>query len=261
MTEKKALAIDGTPFVIEYDHVDFDAEMETFLRNLGAGADNPDADEWYHSLLKDSFAYEGDEGSNDQYRNICAYLVDTEVPQLDALHALITPDKPLLRSGIVFVNPRSGERCVSCQHVGVNHAAINGEMLQSLVDYFYRNRGALPFYMGLVFYLFYERLHPSEDGNGRLGRLVFVENARFGSVFPVSSALVGLNLPETKELYAYFNFPRVVPNDQYDPDEWMREPEDSEKYFRIYVRKGIVLKIIRVLLAALLWEAAKSSAS
>ena len=261
MTEKKALTIDGTPFVIEYDHVDFDAEMETFLRNLGAGADNPETDDWYYSLLKDSFAYEGDEGSDEQYHDICAYLADTEVPQLDALHALITPDKPLLRSGIVFVSPRSGERCVSCQHVGVNHAAIRGEMLQSLVDYFYRNRDALPFYMGFVFYLFYERLHPSEDGNGRLGRLVFVENVRFDRIFPVSSALVGLNLPEMKELYAYFGFPRVVPNDQYDPDEWMREPEDSEKYFRIYVRKGIILKIIRVLLAALLWEAAKSSAS
>ena len=125
------------------------------------------------------------------------------------------------------------------------------------MDYFYANRGSLPFYMGFVFYLFYERLHPSEDGNGRLGRATFVENPRLGAVFPVSQALVDLNLPEMKAIHRYFGFPRSVPNDRYDPAEWMKEPEDSEKYFKLYLSKEVTLKIIRVLLISMVWKAVK----
>lgn len=37
--------------------------------------------------------------------------------------------------------------------------------------------------------MFYERLHPNEDGNGRLGRLVFVENKMLNNIYPLSSLL------------------------------------------------------------------------
>ena len=162
-----------------------------------------------------------------------------------------------MRDGIVFVNSRHGYESVQCAHVGVNHAAISEEMLQNLVDYFYASRGSLPLYMGFVLYLFYERLHPSEDGNGRLGRLVFVENQHLDALFPISPVLVDLNLPEMKEIYHYFNFPRQIPNDKYDPDAWMREPEDSETYFRLHLSREITLTIVRVLLVSLLWKAAQ----
>lgn len=164
-----------------------------------------------------------------------------------------------MRDRIVFVNSRHGYESVQCAHVGVNHTAINEEMLQNFVNYFYANSGSLPFYMGFVFYLFYERLHPSEDGNGRLGRLVFVENQHFDILFPISPVLVDLNLPEMKEIYRYFSFSRKIPNDEYDSDEWMKEPEDSDKYFKLYLSKEITLKIIRVLLISMLWKAAKFS--
>ena len=53
----------------------------------------------------------------------------------------------------------------------------------------------MPFYMCYVFYMFYERLHPSEDGNGRTGRLIFIENIYFNNFFPLSSLLNHMNCP------------------------------------------------------------------
>ena len=38
-----------------------------------------------------------------------------------------------------------------------------------------------------MFYLIYERIHPSVDGNGRMGRLLFIENVYDFLYFPISS--------------------------------------------------------------------------
>lgn len=69
MTEKKTLVIDGTPFVIEYDNVDFSTEMETFLSNLNTDVNNfnfkDQIDKWDYNLIKDSFKYEGDEDEDE----------------------------------------------------------------------------------------------------------------------------------------------------------------------------------------------------
>lgn len=43
--------------------------------------------------------------------------------------------------------------------------------------------------------MFYERLHPSEDGNGRIGRLIFVENLWFHNHFPLEKLLNDMSCP------------------------------------------------------------------
>lgn len=43
--------------------------------------------------------------------------------------------------------------------------------------------------------MFYERLHPSKDGNGRTGRLIFIENLYLDRYFPISSLLTNIECP------------------------------------------------------------------
>lgn len=42
MIEKKRLTIDNTPFVIEYENVDFDTDIETFIEMLNTDINNFD---------------------------------------------------------------------------------------------------------------------------------------------------------------------------------------------------------------------------
>ena len=40
MTGRETLAIDGTPFVIEYERVDFDADIRAFTQVIDANTNN-----------------------------------------------------------------------------------------------------------------------------------------------------------------------------------------------------------------------------
>ena len=134
--------------MIEYDDVDFAGELGALLDIVGESGKPAAGDDL--RLLQDSFQYEHDTGSPEQYERIRAYVREHDVPRLSELHQLIAPGKQFLRDKIVFINPLLGYESAQCSHVGVDHTAINEEMLQNFVDYFYRNRKALPFYMGRI---------------------------------------------------------------------------------------------------------------
>lgn len=53
-----------------------------------------------------------------------------------------------------------------------DYKSLSIEKIQELVDYVYGEKDPILYYVG---YVIYECLHPAKDGNGRLGRMIFLE--------------------------------------------------------------------------------------
>jgi Fic family protein len=63
--------------------------------------------------------------------------------------------------------------------MGIEYSKIDISRLQRWVDLYHSysfNSPGEKLIVGYILYLLYERIHPHEDGNGRMGRYLFIEN-------------------------------------------------------------------------------------
>ena len=116
------------------------------------------------------------------------------------------------------------------------------ERLQKLINDYVKipNADILKPIIGFVLYLLYERVHPHEDGNGRMGRYLFFENMSLEeSMFPLSGLL-----NESQDIFHFTNFPRKnVAN-----DGAFNDYPSLEEYFDIsFINKYVINRIVRVL--------------
>lgn len=129
------------------------------------------------------------------------------------------------------------------------------DRLQHLVDQYYSlsNDNIIKPIVGFVMYLIYERIHPHEDGNGRMGRYLFFENSALDeSLFPFSTLLNDTNGNSVmfNEVFHFTNFPKknVNPNtfDDYPP---------LYKYFDIsFIDEHIINRMVYVLYVAKIYK-------
>ena len=203
------------------------------------------------SLYK-SFEYEHDENFISKFQ--LQILEGMKSHNIIDIYRIIFPKVNPIRNEFVGVGSLiyKDYNNIGCNPKDVSKAI---EKLQSLIDEYYtiQNTDILKPVIGFIMYLLYERVHPHEDGNGRMGRYIFFENVSLeNSLFPLS---ILLNDTRTKadifnEIFHYTNFPRKNVN----PDTFNEYPS-LDKYFDIsFINEFLINRIIRVLYIAKIYK-------
>ncbi|KAA6366479.1 MAG: hypothetical protein EZS28_037996 [Streblomastix strix] len=149
-----------------------------------------DADRLMYKSIMDSNCIEQDILPKDNISDSIEYLKSNEVPQIEGLYEALFK-REAFRHCSVYVNDKNNSKIISAANVGIQHENIDPNELQQLVEFAYEYDQSNKIMILFACYLLYERIHPHEDGNGRMGRLLFLENIYqlTDSFIPLSTAL------------------------------------------------------------------------
>lgn len=136
------------------------------------------------------------------------------------------------RNKKIYINDQFGTI-----YTGMKSSQININILQNWVDKFHSyifNNYIEKMLTGFILYLLYERIHPHSDGNGRMGRYLFLEN----------KLLLGINncLPLSKILNDCLELPVKYMNEIF---EWLDTTVNIESNEKDYYKLKIPLKILK----------------
>ncbi|KAA6334845.1 MAG: hypothetical protein EZS28_053022, partial [Streblomastix strix] len=140
--------------------------------------------------IMDSNCIEQDILPKDNINDAIEYLKNRKVPQIEGLYQALFK-RETFRHYSVYVSDKNNSKIISAANVGIQHENIDPNELQQLVDFAYEYDQSNKIMVMFLCYLLYERIHPHEDGNGRMGRLLFLENIYqlTNSFVPLSTAL------------------------------------------------------------------------
>lgn len=218
----------------------------------------PETSELFQYYLRLSTQNEKDHAiSKEITTNVDKYLSQSsKVPQIIELYSLLFPKKKCYRTaedpyeGFVGVGRRSNKFQEEFYNIGMKASDINTQQLQELVNYYYHilfqneheKDGLNVGIIGFIFYLLYERIHPHHDGNGRIGRLLFIENTYQHVYYPLSEMISKLRMPElVQNIFAKVNFTYIHKN-----GSEIKYP-NSEKYYTMNVNDELLQDIVKCL--------------
>ncbi|KAA6358434.1 MAG: hypothetical protein EZS28_046039 [Streblomastix strix] len=149
-----------------------------------------DADRLMYMNIMDSNCIEQDILPKNNINDAIEYLKCNEVPLIDELYQALFKRETFRRCS-VYVSDKNNSKIISAANVGIQHENIDPNELQQLVDFAYEYDQPSKIMVLFACYLLYERIHPHEDGKGRMGRLLFLENIYnlTESYVPLSTAL------------------------------------------------------------------------
>ncbi|KAA6370571.1 MAG: hypothetical protein EZS28_033902 [Streblomastix strix] len=152
--------------------------------------DTIDADRIMYKNIIDSNCIEQDILPKSNINDAIEYLKSNEVPQIDELYQALFK-RETFRHCSVYVSDKNNSKIISAANVGIQHENLDPNELQQLVDFAHEYNQSNKVMVLFACYLLYERIHPHEDGNGRMGRLLFLENICqiTDSFVPLSTAL------------------------------------------------------------------------
>ncbi|KAA6371691.1 MAG: hypothetical protein EZS28_032781 [Streblomastix strix] len=142
---------------------------------IGKAIDTIDADRIMYKNIMDSNCIEQDILPKNNISDAIEYLKSNEVPQIEGLYEALFK-REAFRHCNVYVSDKNNSKIISAANVGIQHENIDPNELQQLVEFAYEYDQSNKIMVLFACYLLYERIHPHEDGNGRMGRLLFLEN-------------------------------------------------------------------------------------
>ncbi|KAA6371134.1 MAG: hypothetical protein EZS28_033340 [Streblomastix strix] len=122
--------------------------------------------------IMDSNCIEQDILPKDNINDAIEYLKSSKVPQIEGLYQALFK-RETFRHCSVYVSDKNNSKIISAANVGIQHEDIDPDQLQQLVDFAYEYDQSNKIMVLFACYLLYERIHPHEDGNGRMGRLFY----------------------------------------------------------------------------------------
>ncbi|KAA6366347.1 MAG: hypothetical protein EZS28_038127 [Streblomastix strix] len=110
---------------------------------------------------------------NETVNEAVQYILDSNQPNIDELYRLLFPKRQhVFRQCNVYVSGKNNSKVISADNIGIRHELIDPHYLQELVNKANQTNDPITKFK---YYLIYQRIHPHEDGNGRIGRLLFLE--------------------------------------------------------------------------------------
>ncbi|KAA6364077.1 MAG: hypothetical protein EZS28_040396 [Streblomastix strix] len=139
----------------------------------------------------------------DTINDAIEYLKNNKMPLIDELYQTLF-QRDTFRQCNVYVSDKNNSKIISAANIGIQHENIEPNELQQLVNFAYEYVGEDKIIVMFACYLLYERIHPHIDGNGRMGRLMFLENLHQlpESFVPLSSTLRHNNLEQAERIAA-----------------------------------------------------------
>ena len=207
------------------------------------------------TYFKESCIYERSIVKDNVIEEVCTYMKNTKIPIIEELYDIIFTGKTCYRQstdpygGFVGVKKGKSIKLDEYYNIGMNASSLNPEIMQELVNEFYEGK----FYpnvnqeiVSMLCYLFYERIHPHHDGNGRMGRILFLENTFRNISFPISFILTKLRMPELMQ--NIFNEINFGGKQKYIGD--IPKSREDKEYYTLHVTDSLLKNIVKCLCIA-----------
>ena len=236
----------------------FDCDPHKYDKELNEKeneSENIPCDEYMKTYFKESCIYERSIVKDNVIEEVCTYMKNTKIPIIEELYDIIFTGKTCYRQttdpygGFVGVKKGKSIKLDEYYNIGMNASSLNPKIMQELVNEFYEGR----FYqnvnqeiVSMLCYLFYERIHPHHDGNGRMGRILFLENTFRNISFPISFILTKLRMPELMQ--NIFNEINFGGKQKYIGD--IPKSREDKEYYTLHVTDSLLKNIVKCLCIA-----------
>ena len=197
----------------------------------------------FEQMFKESCKVEHEIAKKVLVQRVKQYMKENRVPQIIELYEILFPSVNPIRNE--FVGVYKGKKGVNGEeyyNVGMKPSQLDLIELQKLVKWFYElnnDKEFLPIeVIGYICYLLYERIHPHLDGNGRMGRLLFIEN--YFVHYPLSELIHKMKPNIVDGIFRFVNFPAIIYNGN------IVQYKTPDEYHEICINDELLRKIVKL---------------